>query len=80
MITIQKFVTSDGREFMDKNEAKEHECIIDAAKQLNNILQSSLSTCRPEAILMHILLEVDTISDVFKAYKKSKPKQRSIIA
>ena len=77
MITIQKYVTSDGREFLDRNEAREHEITIDAVSKLRTILNSSLATMRPEAVLHEMLLQSVAVADVLRSHQRKIPRPKN---
>lgn len=73
---IRVYQTSDGKNFNNQKEAKEHENVLESMEQLRYILRTSLSTGRSESVLKQILLEQTAIREVLVRYNKRKPKQR----
>jgi len=75
MKTVRKYVTEDGRSFDSAAEAKRHEQAMKVVAQLTVLLQSSLTTMRKDAILLHMVDEAASIIDVLKTVKKKRPLQ-----
>lgn len=71
-----QYVTTDQMSFSTKREANEHQNVINAAKELGELLNATLSTMRKESILNHIVLEEVKIRDILSRFHMRKPKSQ----
>ena len=77
---VSKYQTSDGKLWDDEGEARKHENYINALSDLNDLLKSSVSTGRLDAVLKHLLLEEELVRDVLVRYHKRLPKTEKAAA
>lgn len=71
---IQKFQTSDGKFYDDKELAILHENEVQALAEMGRILSASIQTGRPESILRQILMEAPMVQAILRGYVKRLPK------
>lgn len=72
------YVTVDGKQFTNKEEAKYHELTIDTLDSLRDLLSASINSYfvkqgNCDNVLKHILLESDEVLNILKKFRKSKP-------
>ena len=70
MRTVQKFITSDDKEFTDKDEARRHQARLDATEKLESLLEASMRIGRPSAVIQHMLSDAESVGKILATYRR----------
>lgn len=76
---VAKYQTSDGKLLDSEVEAREHENGLTALKELNNLLRSSITTGRADAVIRHLLLEEVSVREILYRYHRRIP-QKAVVS
>ena len=61
---------NDGKEFDTEVDAHNHEMAITAMKSLQEVLNASLSTGRPDSVLKSIIANANEVRTILRTYNK----------
>lgn len=75
MKKVIQYQASDNSLHNSEIACKQHEAKIAAVAALQKILQPTLSTMRPEAVLKHIVEEQAAIREILLSYNKKTPRK-----
>jgi glutamate synthase domain-containing protein 3 len=81
MKTISVYVTDDGKQFQDRNDARAHEVHEEAVGKLRQLLQSAIHStmCRQgniDNVLRNLLMESQEVSNILNSYRRQTPKAK----
>ena len=71
---VSHFQCTDGKLFDREHDAKVHENKVTAIKELTELLEASIKTGRPDAVVRHIVEEATAIRDILLRYSKRTPR------
>ena len=76
-MTIKKmsmYQTSDGKQYTDRNQAKQHEAELTALSELRHALRESIATTRAAAVIEQMIGEEEMVRAILNNYHKHLPK------
>jgi hypothetical protein len=77
MKTVVKY-EAFGKQFDSKTSARQHEVTEETVESLRKLLNASIRTGRPEAVLREMLEESSEISRLLQSFRKKYPKDAAV--
>ena len=74
------YVTSDEKQFQDKEKATEHQIVLDTFNDLKKLLEASFNTGRADAVLKEMIVEAQNVKDILTRFQKRQPRKSRLAA
>lgn len=76
MRQVTVYITSDNKQFDDKDKAQEYQVLLDTVQELAQLLAVSVKTNRPESILKEMIEEAQGVKDILTKFQKRQPRKK----
>ena len=74
------YVTSDEKQFQDKEKATEYQIMLDAFNDLKKLLGASFNTGRADAVLREMIVEAQSVKNILTRFQKRQPRKIRLAA